>query len=212
MAQLSILHSHPAGYELLKEELHKCGLEGKDFDAVFSFLTRHDTRSLREAGLETVIAFRNDMGLRYREKQAREHYMGLLEIALMRFLQPSFPQLNLEINGNHHFSRAEGNKARTFLMIKGIRKASEITFRTRAAYEHFLSLCCLKDIRRYLKVLDQIKLCSIKVENEKRPFPRKQLRYENDVVFLGYHPDYETAMDFYYVQNKEELVFDLVQS
>ena len=208
MAQLSFLYSPQKDKEILKEELSAGSLKGKDLDAVFSFLTGNGCTSLSDVDFETVISWRSYVRSLHLKKQAAEHYMGLLEIAMMHFLEPSFPELCREIDEKHHFSRAEKNKVKAFLMMMGIKSLAKITYHTRKSYERFLLSCDLENPRRYLKVLDQIKLSSIRAENELRPFQKKQFSYRNDVFYLGYHPDYETAMEFYYVRNKEELVFD----
>ena len=107
MAQLSFLYSPQKDKEILKEELSAGSLKGKDLDAVFSFLTGNGCTSLSDVDFEKVISWRSYVRSLHLKKQAAEHYMGLLEIAMMHFLEPSFPELCREIDEKHHFSRAD---------------------------------------------------------------------------------------------------------
>ena len=56
--------------------------------------------------------------------------------------------------------------------------------------------------------MDKLKIESIRRDNEENPIRIPTLKYENKKIFLLYHPSYQMAMTFYYVQDKEELLFD----
>ena len=94
-------------------------------------------------------------------------------------------------------------------MAHGIKRAEDITYEIRASYEVYLSQSINGQKRlEYLKALDNMKLASIQKECDKAPFKERKLRYTGGKIFLLYHPDIEIAKTFYYIRNKEELLFD----
>lgn len=63
-------------------------------------------------------------------------------------------------------------------------------------------------MQEYLKAFDNLKLATIKAGNQRNFFGNIKLKYENKKIFLLYHPNYEIAMSFYYLREKEEVLFD----
>ncbi len=101
-------------------------------------------------------------------------------------------------------SYAEYRKCASFLMVSGIRSPKEITPMIRCSFEEYLNISSSPSIvNNYMKILDKLKLSSIKKLTAVSHPP-----YKNEPLFLPYYPDYKVARAFYYSQNKNELLFD----
>ena len=102
------------------------------------------------------------------------------------------------------------NKAYGFLIMEGIHSLTEIDWEVRHHYEEYLSgVIHGKDTQSwYLRGLDKLKLFDIEKKNSRFKAGRKRLKYQDKVIFLGYHPDCEIAKDLYYCRNEEKTVWD----
>ena len=184
------------------------GLQKKDIQAVTAFLVERELSSLGHVDLKTLTDYYSYVVKAFFQKAKQNHYGALLEIAVREYLRTLFDELIIEIDFCGKVTREKGNKVKTFLMLQGISSLNEITYDSRQKYEAYLRAtdCC--KVQEYVKTLDQLKLHAIQKNNESNPGRVFQISYEPQVIYLGYHPDYQTAMDFYYVRDKFELVFD----
>ena len=98
---------------------------------------------------------------------------------------------------------AVSRKVATFLMAQKINHVKEITAEVRKEYEEYLRLSVPTKVGEYLKALDLLKLQTIRTMKIAR-----NPRFSNNMLFLGYYPDYEVAKRFYYTARKEFLFFD----
>ena len=194
----SHLHSELAGI---------CRLAAKEIEAVESFLFQEGHSSLEEVDLQVMATYRAHIRENM-DKAKAGHYGSLLETAMLRYLSPYYEELIREVDEAFPLGRAEGNKLKMFLMVAGIKTIRDISYRDRQAFEGYLASGKDKHTRDYTKLLDRLKLTTIRRECEKPFGAKKKLAYANDVIFLGYHPDIQVAMEFYYIRNKEELAFD----
>lgn len=96
------------------------------------------------------------------------------------------------------------------MIRQGIHHVKEIDYRIRELYESELyrTKTSSKSLE-YLKTLDRIKQFDIRKEMKTLSGRnRGQFKYEGQVIFLAYLPDQDLALEFDYIQDKSELVWD----
>lgn len=135
-------------------------------------------------------------------------YQSSLELNVVYFWMPVYGDLIEEINNYKEISTNKWNKVVHYLMLCGIHRLEEINYTVRAGFREYLINIQYPEVEGMLKVLDWLKLHSIEKANKEQSIKQFKLRFKEEVVYLGYHPDYDTAMNFYYIRDKEELVFD----
>lgn len=106
----------------------------------------------------------------------------------------------------------KGNIIR-FLIRQGICHIKEISYSLRERYEMELLEARDTDAAlRYLKAFDRIKQYDIREEMKTLlGQARNRLHFDNQILFLLYHPDQDLAMEFDKVRDKQELVWDFKQ-
>lgn len=195
--------------ETLEEQLELCNsVKGKLRDIV------------REFFLEEEIYTLDDIDQQIREEYwqyinqldditevQRKYYRNLLDQVLLAYFIPKNEKLVNEVEKIIK-EKAKKNKILLILMEHGIKSCEEITYEIRLEFEDRLNKQrCVKK-REYLKEMDRLKLETIRGENSRNPLKMKKLNYGNKKIFLLYHPNYRIAKSFYYVRDKNELVFD----
>ena len=135
-------------------------------------------------------------------------YQSSLELNVLYYFMPEYGDLIEEINNYKELSTHKWNKVVHYLMLCGIHQLKDIDYSVRVGFGEYLENIQYPKVEEMLKVLDWLKLHSIEKINKARSIKQFKLTFKEDVVYLGYHPDYETAMNFYYIRDKEELVFD----
>lgn len=195
----------------LHQQLDVCQMiQGKMRIFVEETLVGMDVYDLEDITDDTKMAYRYQVyrSLKLSEKQ-KSHYANALEIFLLYYYLPRYPILSQEIYDEMSFERAIANKLASYLMQHGIKEALEITYSVRLQYAEYLNKTIASSkVNEYVKALDQLKLESIKRNNQKDLIREHRLVYANDLIFLLYHPDYSIAKSFYYIRDKEELLFD----
>ena len=193
----------------LQTELDAClGVTGCLQKIVKDFLTHNETNQLEEITIEDIKSYHkyvsNIEGITVRQKK---YYSNLLERVKYSYHLRKSPLLEKQISELNESSIRY--KTAAFLAIIGIADAKEITYDIRSKYKKYLEENMAESkISEYLKALDQLRLNTIKKDNDENPLKLRKLVYNNEKVFLMYHPDYKLAMTFYYIRNKEELMFD----
>lgn len=141
-------------------------------------------------------------------KAKKSNYEKLLEQACFAYFIAEHKSLYVKAE-NVLKERAIRNKTVGFMLMNDVTDFEEINYDLRQAYEKYLEQTVAPNkVRNYLKALDKLKLEGIHESNQDNPFLGKKLSYENKPVFLLYHPSYDIAMSFYYIRDKEELLFD----
>ena len=194
----------------LQKQLNTCtGVTGRLQEIVMEYLIYRNIHSLAEIGIDDIYDYREFIetlpGISGSQKK---YYLNLLEQVVLSY--------NISFNGDLRKSmdemtneRAVKNKAVVFLILEGLEKASEITYEDRCRFGEYLDVTVATSKKmEYQKALDQLKLNAIKAENENNSLKENVLKYANEKVFLLYHPSYELAKTFYYIRDKEELLFD----
>lgn len=194
----------------LQRQLDMCvGVTGKLQQIVKDYLLEVEVYNLSDINIADLLEYR-----RYINKMSdatdnqKKYYGNLLEqvIYASQIVDNELMQNQLD---SVNMDRAIRNKTATFLMALGVRDAAEIDFEIREQYEKYLNETIAgSKISEYVKALDRLKLEAIKKENVDNPLKQPKLIYANEKLFLLYHPDYEKAMTFYYIREKEELIFD----
>lgn len=101
------------------------------------------------------------------------------------------------------------NKVYSFLMERGIHSMEEVDWDVRTSYEQYLKKTINRENKSwYLKGLDKLKLFDIKKRCDGIRAGRIRLKYEEKRIYLGYHPDYNLAKEFYYCRNTKGLIWD----
>ena len=186
-------------------------LEGKDEQAVEEYLLNRQIPSLSEIDLTLLKDYKSYIGRLMGEGRKAQHYSALLEGVVLSFLKPYYEALCQIIDDKYPLRTAKPlkNKLKMFLMLMQVTKPQEITFDHRQAFEEYLrNIDFGKKSIDAVKMLDKLKLDAIEEENRKSPWKERKLSFTNGVIYLGYHPDFQTAMEFYYLRDKSELVFD----
>ncbi|MDO4977930.1 MAG: site-specific integrase [Eubacteriales bacterium] len=166
--------------------------------------------SLEQLSAEDMILYHHtvldDDTLSISQKRS---YKNLIEPFILSYHLGSFPIIEDMLFLNESVSRPLRNKITTCLMMLGIYDPSDIDYDVRENILHYLTQTLAPSkVNSYIKVLDQLKLEIIKKQNLENPFRDFKLFYEEQKIFLLYHPDYRIATSFYYVQDKEDLLFD----
>ena len=191
-------------YDRLQQQIGCCkSVIGKRLKPVWDYLHDAGIYNLDDVALDDLYKFRLFV----------QHYVGY---------NPSYARALDEVVLAYNMKRYDGllnecaritkedniwHSVFLFLSVKKITDGSQITYCVREEYEAFIHKTKFSKYREYIKALDIIKLESIKripqiVVDNKEP------DYKNEKVFLLYYSDYDVAKNFYYVQDKTELVFD----
>jgi len=196
--------------EKLKSQMASClGVTGKEAEYVSSYLINKGMDDLAFVTTEDDIAYRmyvrNDIRI---TKQQEKHYRSALEQVQLAYMLPGYPELEAQVDKICD-SLAKKNKVLIYLIRQGVKKSEDIDYDVRCGYEIYLRWTIAKSkVNEYLKVLDQMKLEIIRIDNLENPLKPRTLRYGNTKIFLLYHLVYEVALSFYFLRDKEELLFD----
>ena len=195
--------------EVLHEQLDLCNfITGKPRRVVENFLYSEGIYSLDEVDAEvkdTYQQYINAMlGLSDRQ---RKYYASILEQFILSYLITKNVEL-VDYVSTVITDRAIKNKVLLCLLEHGITDCREIDYDVRSDYEASLIKSGCTKLLEYVKAMDVLKLEAIHKDNISNPLKPKTLTYSGQKVFLLYHPDHELAMTFYYIRDKEELLFD----
>lgn len=195
--------------EVLHEQIDLCNsVTGKLRTVVENFLYSEGIYSLDDVDAEVKENYqqyiKSMVGLSDRQ---RKYYASVLEQVLLSYLITNNTEL-ADYVSTVITDRAIKNKVLLCLMEHGIKDCGEISYDIRADYEESLIKCGCSKTHEYVKAMDILKLEAIRKDNLSNPLKPKILTYSGQKVFLLYHPDYELAMTFYYIRDKEELLFD----
>ena len=203
-------------YKRLKRELDCCPyITGIEREWLTAYLLQHRIVSLNEIDLKKEMEYRSFVWDSEEIVESKKvYYAGALESCLLSYRQglPEYQELLEELKTCRQFSRPVHNKVLHFLLIQGIHHIHEIDYKLRQQFDAYLKETHCKKPLEYIKALDCLKLQVIQNRSQNRKFEKPRLAFREEPIFLLYHPDYETAMKFYYLQNKEEAVFDFALS
>jgi len=194
----------------LDRQLSECkNVQGKMRLAIKEFLGKEHIYSIGDITDRDKIQFRQHLNAQsYLSKKQRKYYLSGIEMLQYSYYRPLHEDFLLSIEKEVK-ATAELRKVETYLLSHGIYSVEEINYEVRRGYcEYIQNICGSSNFFKYVKVLDTIKLNEIKRLYVARFSKEKRWRYSDRKVFLLYHPNYEVAMTFYYIRDKEELLYD----
>lgn len=196
--------------EELQNQLDMCPhVTGRIRNMVEDYLIQEGIYSLADVSEDTFCDYKRFVhGFRQLSKAQMTHYSAAIETVVFYYWMPDYEDLMNEVDEYGTVQKPIRNKICCYLMVSGIHHLSEINYPLRKRFEDYLIRTEFGKAVEYTKVLDWLKLYSIQKNNEHNPLRRFRLSFKEEVVYLGYHPDYETAYNFYYLRDKSELVFD----
>lgn len=118
-----------------------------------------------------------------------------------------YPILQDEIERCENVNTSLRNKVYKFLMKEDIHSLKEVDYDVRLRYENYLRKN-VKDVGSYIKILDKVKVFDIRERNNGIHAGKARLRYQNQKIFLKYHPDYNVAAKFHQTRNLETILWD----
>ena len=201
------IHEH---IQELQKQLDMCPhIQGKFRAVVEEYLLQAGIYSLADVDEEVQYDYREYVkhipGMSERQSLS---YQNSLELNVLYYLMPDYSDLIAEIDAFKELRVSIRNKILHYLMLQGIHKLEEIDYSVRLGFSTYLKNIQYANAENLIKRLDWLKLHSIEKINKAHAIKKYKLAFKEDVIYLGYHPDYQMAMNFYYVQDKEELVFD----
>ncbi len=198
---MEALRLEKESYRLYDEITLTPSVLGKRVEFIYSFLCSRGFYSLSEISVNTLKAFISAVSHEFAfSKTQYRAYKGDLETVYFACMKSLSHPLTTILP---YADDPCGRKCLTFLMVSGISSLSEITADTRVSYDEYLRLSVPAKHKEYLKVLDRMVLSEIEKITIKR-----EPKYENSLMFLGYYPDPYIAKRLYYTARKEFLYFD----
>lgn len=184
------------------------GVIGKAKDFVADYLFECGIDSLDDIILADMYEYREYVESLPLKRDQKKYYKNLLEQVTFSYLISKNPRLTGYCEGLLQ-DRAIRNKTEGFMLLFQVESEEDINYELRSEYQKYLTdTIAAKKVYDYVKGMDILKLESIRIKNEDNPLRVPELKYEGNKIFLLYHPSFELAMTFYYIRNKEELLFD----
>lgn len=194
--------------EQLDEQLSVSkGVMGKAREFVVQYLLDCGVDSLDAITVADLLDYRKYVRSLLVKKPQKAYYENLLEQVCFAYHISMNPQLAVAAEEVLK-PCAIRNKTIGFMLISGIGSVDDIDYELRSNYQKYLNATLSAKVSEYVKAMDKLKIESTRQHNQENPLRIPTLKYESKKVFLLYHPSYKMAMTFYYVQDKEELVFD----
>ena len=208
MAAIVLQISQP-NIDILHEQFASCkSITGKLRTIVENFLYSKGIYTLDDVDATVKNAYRQYIkGLVGINDQQRKYYQSALDQILLAYLITKNQKLASDVETIIR-GRAVRNKVLLYLMEHGIQDCKQIDYDVRSDYKESLKGSGCRKLHEYIKAMDVLKLEAIRKENISNPLKPKALKYSGEKLFLLYHPDYEVAKTFYYIRDKEELLFD----
>lgn len=193
--------------EELKKQLKKYPSISKKREILEKFFIHENIFNLEEISKLKEKDFSDYLTENVTKNQEKvKFYLYGLQVLQQEYQYSKFQQLIKEVEECDIDWRLRSNVLH-FLIDKEIKTISEINFKIRQQYIKYLENTITKSkVREYTKILDKIKLSSIK--KEEKISGKTKLVFKEEKIFLLYYPVYELAMSFYFIRNKEELVWD----
>ena len=206
MAALSIVKQLHTENTLHEELSYSDFLGEKKLSLIESFLDKQNITTLTEVDQATCIAFvfhiYNDMSLSANQRKA---YSSALETAIRCFYESQETSLVAECDALN-LQKEVRSKVVFFLSIHHINHINEITPALRQEYVSYLNYIGKSKTCDLIRGFDSVKLSTI--EADMNSLRKKEFTYENELMYLGYHPNYEVASKYLYTQRREPLFFD----
>ena len=176
------------------------------------YLLTEGIYDLNDVTEQDVLNYRDYIdGLDDMPANKKKAYKRYLETFVWGNVLEVSPELYERVMTDSRIESDVRTKVGAYLLLCGITDTGMIDFELRERFEGFLVRTGITTRQRnlYLKGLDKLKYESIRRQNALRPFETSKLTYDGKTLYLGYHPDYETAMSLYLFYEKDWKVYDL---
>lgn len=194
--------------QITKQLESSTGVIGKAMDFVANYLFECGIDSLEDITISDLYEYREYVESLLLKMAQKKYYKNLLEQVTFSYLISKNPRLTGYCEDLIH-DRAVRNKTEGFMLVSHVDNQEDINYELRYEYQKYLTdTIATKNVNEYIKGLDILKLEVIRIQNESNPLRIPELKYEGNKIFLLYHPSFELAMTFYYIRDKEELMFD----
>ncbi len=198
--------------EKLKRQIMECPpKENRFIKRGIEYLCLHgvyDVLEIEDSLIDGYALWIRQQGIK--DENLIQSYQRTLKGWRRFYREKEFSKLKDEMEECNTVKLAIKNKAFEFLTAEGIHSLQEIDWEVRRHYEEYVSGAIHGKYTQlwYLRGLDKLKLFNIEKENSGIKVGRKCLKYQDKVIYLGYHPDYEIAKALYYCRNEEKAVWD----
>lgn len=125
-----------------------------------------------------------------------------------------YQQLTTEIESCLGLNKVKRNRVKTFLAENQIWHISEMDYPLRKSFEEYMKTqVCEEAVCAFMLAFDRIKQYSMRQQMQTLEGRLKfQWRYEQKILFIPYHSDYEIAMRFDSVRHRSNMVWDFQKS
>lgn len=206
MAALSLVKQLNIESSIHDELAYSEFLGPKKLAIIESFLESHGIYSLTEVDQATCIAFYfhifNDTSLSVSQRNA---YKTALETAIRCYYENERTTVIVEID-ELELREEIRSKVIFFLSIHHINHISEIDASLRQQFVSYLDYTGRSKSSELIRGFDSVKIHSIK--EDMNSLREKKLIFKNELLYLGYHPNYEIASKYLYTQRRDPLFFD----
>ena len=211
LAAVGCIQEEKKNLQYLEKQIGECPVKEKSFIKrgveYLCLKNVYDVLEIKDDLIASYMLWLQEQGIQDR-KRIRAYQKTLREWREFH-RKKEFVKLKEEMDECNTVAQPYKNKAYTFLMEKGIYSLEEIDWDVRVSYEQYLRKTISKQyLSFYLRCLDKLKLFDIEKRSIGIREGRTRLRYEEKRIYLGYHPDYELAKEFYYCRDTEGFLWD----
>ncbi len=211
MEVVNCFHEGKKNVEYLVRQIEECPVREKRFIKrgieYLCLKNVYDVLDIEDSLIDSYVLWLQELGIK--DRKLIGVYQKSLRDWRMFHKQKEFVKLKEELEECDIVEQTLKNKVYTFMAEKKIYSLEEIDWDVRVSYEKYLEKTINRKNRSwYLSGLDKLKLFDIKKRNNSIREGRIRLKYEEKRIYLGYHPDYNLAREFYYCRNTEGIVWD----
>ena len=211
MAAVSYFQEEKKNIEYLKRQIEECPAREERFIKrgveYLCLQNIYDVLEIEDGLVDSYMLWLQEQGIQ--AKYLIGAYQKTLRDWREFHKEKEFVKLKEEMEECGTVEQTLKNKAYTFLTENGIHSLEEIDWDVRVSYEQYLEKTINTRIRPwYLKGLDKLKLFDLEKRSDGIRAGRIRLKYEEKRIYLGYHPDYQLAKEFYYCRNTKGFIWD----
>lgn len=201
-------------YEQLESQLMLCDqCRGTVKDSISEFLISCGIDSLENLTEELLIEYRNYlMNSTEGTIHQKKYYFHVLQLCVVSYFSLIHPEFSEKIAEYSTGELPDRNRVAAYLMVNGIFSFDDVTADVRDGLFQYIEKTEVYWKDRTMKVLDLMKLEDTRRKNAASWNKDIQLIKGNEKVYLPYIPDYNLALEFVKVQDKENLYFDFSAS
>lgn len=211
MEVVNCFYEEKKNAEYLERQIEECPVREKRFikrGIEYLYLKNvYDVTEIEDSLIDSYALWLQEHGIK--DRKLIGVYQKSLRDWRMFHKQKEFVKLKEELEECDTVEQTLKNKVYAFMVEKKIYSLEEIDWDVRVSYEQYLEKTINKRNRPwYLSGLDKLKLFDIKKRNNSIRETRIRLKYQEKRIYLGYHPDYNLAKEFYYCKDAEGIIWD----